>query len=408
MGDFHFQMPPPMQTPPILSQLFARIACCLLPLGLPTAAFAGDISVQEIRTTIYEKEISGFRLLLPYSPADIWSGVRAHFASVGKVPMALEKVLLYENIHCPDISAENELTLFFVCDAVGDNLTQFTIAGSYDYRHPITIAESPDLAMRLLLDAATLVQAFGGDNRLVFSHLFDNTLPKDIRERYEDRRQRLEQQLYMSVSPLVTSSDAPAVMIHTSPFSPDAARQSMPSRNDEEVATVLANRFDTYIAANPAATSVAAPEAAGTARQQGYQRHEAAAPASAKTAAYTTQRLRDSFEHIVQALQTANGHLLAQNQELSDKAAGYDPESLQAQERLRAYRTRQIEMAKREDNLDRFELVVEGKLKLSEQRLRYLGEYENSHDVTVLLNRIRELEESVQRLEAAQAQALGN
>lgn len=354
-----------------------HITISLLALLLPFFSKGQNrkISVIEVSTAIYNKPLYGFRFLAPI-PANVFRQViHQHFSNYNATDFS--EVVLLDQIKYPIISEEQNITLYFVLRSI-ENACEVTVCGQYAQSQYITVTNSPDLAMRLLLEISKMTEA-ALQTSLDIAPVFANQLPQTIVERYRYRHEETERDRNLLVGAQIQSSEAPQVLMQNSPFSANAAP---PNTADAPIAEMLSERFGRYIAD---------------------QTHQ---PTTAAMAACQNQR--DSLVQQLQASRETESMQMSHIQDLELRLAALDPESQQAKLQLQAYKQRLAELEQREAAIHKLAAEMELKQKLLEQRLRYLAEYERTRDATVLLERIRELEAALQRLEFAQNAARAN
>lgn len=146
-------------------------------LGSPEA-FARDVKVEEVSISLYNRPVTGYRVLLDRNPKVVREQILSHVNSrEDRPPFKFEQTLIYENIRYVPISEARDLSLYFVIQDLEAHFTELTMVVMYDYRRSVNSRDFPALSLKVQADIARLVRRTTGDilrsERLVFD---DNTL----------------------------------------------------------------------------------------------------------------------------------------------------------------------------------------------------------------------------------------
>lgn len=141
-------------------------------------SWARDVRVEEVSISLYNRPVTGYRVLLDRNPKVVKEQVLAHISSRDdSPPFKFEQTLIYENIRYIPISEARDLSLYYVIQDLEAHFTELTMVVMYDYRRSVNSRDFPALSLKVQADMARLVRRTTGDilrsERLVFD---DNTL----------------------------------------------------------------------------------------------------------------------------------------------------------------------------------------------------------------------------------------
>jgi predicted nucleic acid-binding Zn-ribbon protein len=135
---------------------------CLL--GSATPIFSKEVVLEEVSISLYNKPVTGFRLVLDRSERFVANQVIDHVAdSDNTSPFQYERSIIYENIRYEPIVSDRDISLYFLLKSIQGQYTELTVVAMYDYRRAISTREFPELALRLKIDLAKLVRHLTGD-----------------------------------------------------------------------------------------------------------------------------------------------------------------------------------------------------------------------------------------------------
>ncbi len=146
-------------------------------IGTPEV-MAREVLVEEVSISLYNRPVTGYRVLLDRNPKVVKEQVLAHINSQeDSPPFKFEQTLIYENIRYLPISEARDLSLYYVIQNLEAHFTELTLVVMYDFRQSVNSRDFPALSLKVQADMARLVRRTTGDilrsERLVFD---DNTL----------------------------------------------------------------------------------------------------------------------------------------------------------------------------------------------------------------------------------------
>jgi hypothetical protein len=133
-------------------------------LLLAPRAWAGEVAVKEVSLSLYNKPVTGYRLVLDRGQATVSQHIVQHVAFFDNhKPFEYEQTIIYENIVYSPVTSNREITLYYLLRSLQDHYTELTVVAMYDYKRSVCMREFPDLAERLVADIAVLVRQTSGD-----------------------------------------------------------------------------------------------------------------------------------------------------------------------------------------------------------------------------------------------------
>jgi hypothetical protein len=146
----------------------------------PSSASAREVVVEELLISLYNKPVTGFRMILDRSERLVANQIREYVEiSDPTRPFQYERSIIYENIRYRPVSADHDLSLYFMLKNIQGQFTELTAVVMYDYRRSISTREFPEMALRLKIDLAKLVRKTSGDVARFDDLVFDDvTLAK--------------------------------------------------------------------------------------------------------------------------------------------------------------------------------------------------------------------------------------
>ena len=135
---------------------------CLL--GSTKPAFSKEIPLEEVNISLYNKPVTGFRLVLDRSERFVANQIIEHVADADATsPFQYERSIIYENIRYAPIVGDRDISLYFLLKSIQGQFTELTVVVMYDYRRAISSRDFPELAQKLKVDLAKLVRHLNGD-----------------------------------------------------------------------------------------------------------------------------------------------------------------------------------------------------------------------------------------------------
>lgn len=143
----------------------AILLCCLAILfGTAQALRAGDVQLQEIPLSLYNKPVTGYRMTLDRSQRFVEQQINKHVGeSVSAKAFQYERTIIFENIRYTPVTSEQDISLYFLLRSIENQYTEMTVVAMYDFRQSISSREYPQLSTRLKLDLARFVRRTTGD-----------------------------------------------------------------------------------------------------------------------------------------------------------------------------------------------------------------------------------------------------
>lgn len=163
------------------------VLLCLF-LGL-TEVQAKEVQAREVNLTLYNKPVTGYRVVLDRSTDFIIEKIDAHLEDFKVKPFRFEQTVIYENILYSPITETKEISLHYLLKNLENQLTEVTVVAMYDYKRSISSREFPDLSQRLLADLSTLTRKTNGATLKFQGQSFDSAQP----ENGTDQAQREEE-----------------------------------------------------------------------------------------------------------------------------------------------------------------------------------------------------------------------
>ncbi|MEO0468245.1 MAG: hypothetical protein AAF206_01395 [Bacteroidota bacterium] len=218
------------------------LSCFILAVLSPLSiTLAEGLPVQEVQTSIHEKAVTGYRVLLGRSVLTVREGIQSHLSDFGEKALDFEGVLIYENIAYPPITSARPVTLYYFVKNIEDLMTEITLVGIYDYQQIITAEHTPDLALRMLLDFSELTKGVTGDS-LAFDPIFNRTSVTDLLAKYEDRKARTTLDFFVEQQQDRIAA-GPDMLVRNDPFS-----KKRPDNfdTDDKIVAEMSTRFRNY------------------------------------------------------------------------------------------------------------------------------------------------------------------
>lgn len=219
-----------------------RFIFALLLSWLPCLIQAQVIPVNEVQTSIHEKQVTGYRFTIKKSHKAVRSAIRRNFDSYPISPTILEGIIIYENLLYPPVTSTHPITLYYLLENVEGIFTNLTVVGMYDYQRSINSRDYPDLSLRLLLDVSEIVEATTGDT-LQFDHIFQQTTASSLQEKYKDRKAQNDYDFYL-VRKQDWVGDEGATLMKTDPFGDKKPKNI---KGEDELVAQISQRFDKYV-----------------------------------------------------------------------------------------------------------------------------------------------------------------
>ncbi|MEL6842869.1 MAG: hypothetical protein AAFP02_06600, partial [Bacteroidota bacterium] len=126
------------------------LLCLLGLLYLPV--FAGVVPVREVKLTVFEKQVTGYRVSIAMGREDLRAGIKQYFAGYATSPIRMQEGLIFENLTYPPITTAKPITLYYMLGEQEGIFTELTLVGLYTYQQDISVHSFPDLSLRMLLD----------------------------------------------------------------------------------------------------------------------------------------------------------------------------------------------------------------------------------------------------------------
>ena len=139
---------------------------------------AKEVQVREVNLTLYNKPVTGYRMVLDRNTDFIVQKVDDHLATFKVKPFRFEQTIIYENILYSPITETKEISLHYLLKNLENQLTELTVVVMYDYKRSISSREFPDLSQRLLADLSSLTRKVNGATLKFQGQTFDSALPE--------------------------------------------------------------------------------------------------------------------------------------------------------------------------------------------------------------------------------------
>ncbi len=153
---------------------------------VPLWGWAQGIPVRTAEFRVYEKQLSGFEILLPASRERTRESIVDHLGQYLNQITTFEDMVFCEEVHYAPVSVWQPLTLVYQVQAESPRLTRLKVAALADFRFSVTVEQAPDLALRLLLDLDQMARSISGDS-LDFNALFVDVSSRQLVAKYKAR-----------------------------------------------------------------------------------------------------------------------------------------------------------------------------------------------------------------------------
>lgn len=213
-------------------------------------SLAGVVPVREVRLKVFEKDVTGYRVNIAIAKEELKAGIQRYFAAYPLSPVRMQEGLIYENLEYPPITSARPITLYYMLTEQEGIFTELTLIGLYTYQQDINVHKFPDLSLRMLLDLSEMIQGLTGDP-VDFDALFERQSVEDIRQRYQDRKERNYMDFYVQREGDWIGNDK-ATLVKENPFGENRPENF---ETDEQVVELISNRFKRYVAQNRSRTS---------------------------------------------------------------------------------------------------------------------------------------------------------
>ncbi len=193
---------------------------CLLLSSTPT--FSKEVQLEEVSISLYNKPVTGFRLVLDRSERFVANQIIEHVAAADNAsPFQFERSIIYENIRYEPIAEDRDISLYYLLKSIQGQFTEVTLVVMYDYRRAVSTREFPALALKLKIDLAKLVRHVTGDVLASGDIVYDDAtlaqLVADPKPKTTPDPQPMEEHFRQE------EVDNNAVLLRKDPFKPDAA-----------------------------------------------------------------------------------------------------------------------------------------------------------------------------------------
>ncbi|MEM6272416.1 MAG: hypothetical protein AAF998_23595 [Bacteroidota bacterium] len=138
-------------------------------LGAFGALWSGNsasatVRVEEVTLSLYNKPVTGFRVVLDRSQSFVTRQLMDHVAEYENAqPFQYERTLIYENIRYAPVTDDRDVSLYFLMRSLQGQFTELTYVVMYDYKRSVSSRQFPQLAQNLQIDLARLVRSITGD-----------------------------------------------------------------------------------------------------------------------------------------------------------------------------------------------------------------------------------------------------
>lgn len=204
--------------------------------------FAQRIPVRVVEFEVYEKEMEGYEFLLPASAATGRDSLVAYLAKNLESLTVFEDMIIAEEVRYPAVSIWQPVTLIFQIEPQSNLLTRVRAAALINYRQSVTVPETPDLALRMLLDLDQYCRRTTGDS-LDFDILFQSITSQDLARQFAARSAGYKWNLYVDRKPEEVVEDAGLYLRNRTGLSSETPAELL----DEEVMEEVSRRFQVYV-----------------------------------------------------------------------------------------------------------------------------------------------------------------
>lgn len=140
-----------------------------------------QVKVEEIALSLYNKPVTGYRVLLDRSQRVVTNQILKHIAAADETkPFQFERTIIYENIRYTPITEARDISLHFLMRNLQGQYTEITLVAMYDYKRSISSRDFPELSLRLQVDLAQLVRRTTGDILESDQLVFDDKTIKEL------------------------------------------------------------------------------------------------------------------------------------------------------------------------------------------------------------------------------------
>lgn len=231
----------------------------VLLLGI-SEGFAQRIPVREAAFQIYEKELEGFEILLPATVAVARDSLVAHLERHTSRIAVFEDMILVEEARYAPISIWQPITMMFLVESQGSQISRIRAGALVNYRQSITIPQAPDMALRLLLDLDQYCRETTGDS-LDFDLLFQRISAQDLVHQFEARQAGYKWNLHADRKPEEVVDEAGLRLRNKTGLTTEDPAEVM----DREIVEEVSRRFQVYVQGSESSAFVPQDQQAGQA-----------------------------------------------------------------------------------------------------------------------------------------------
>lgn len=148
---------------------------------------ASNVKVDEVTISLYNKPVTGFRVVLDRSQSVVSSKIIDHISqSESAKPFEYERTIIYENIRYAPITEERDISLYFLLRNLQGQFTELTYVVMYDYKRSVSTRNFPRLSLLLKIDLARLVRGISGEVMESDDIVFDDATLQQLSNSEED------------------------------------------------------------------------------------------------------------------------------------------------------------------------------------------------------------------------------
>ncbi|MCB9234333.1 MAG: hypothetical protein H6581_21930 [Bacteroidia bacterium] len=155
----------------------------LLLFGATGKFFAKEINIKEVKISLFNKPVVGYRLFLDKPNKTVINQILKHVGKYDHKPFLFERTVIFENIFYPPVTERKEISLYYLLHDLPGGFSEMTVVGMYDYKRSINTEEFPDLALMFLADIAKLVNRISGDVIRFEDLLLDDEMLGEMNDR---------------------------------------------------------------------------------------------------------------------------------------------------------------------------------------------------------------------------------
>lgn len=230
-----------IRTAPDLSAVGGMMVIFML---ICQTAVAQRIPVRANHFSVYEKEIEGIEWLMPAAPSVVRDSLASFLSNHTDRLAVFEDMILVESVRYMPVSVWQPITLLFLFDSETTLLTRVQAGCLINYQQSVTVAETPGLAIRFLLDMDQFTRYTTGDS-LDFDGLMKNLTARKLLERHHARMESYKWNLYADRR-REEVVEFPGLHLRN----PDMFSTQPDIQSDEEIVKEVSLRFQQYVAAS--------------------------------------------------------------------------------------------------------------------------------------------------------------